>query len=318
MALDIALGLIGGTMAPMLFGLLVAATVIAVWMALSPAGAPRAVAERMESMVDPRRLVDEELRQPFVRRMILPLFRRISLRVAEMMPQHNLEKINTALIQAGNPGGLSAVDYVGLRVVLGVGAGAGYFLLVGHADPFFVALRNAFIALFIGFMAPKLWLNQRIKKRKVEIRRALPDALDMLTIGVEAGLAFESAMLRVGEQWDNALSQEFRRVVSEMRVGVPRNEALRHMADRTQVDELRTFVAVLIQSNMLGMSIAQVLHTQADQMRLKRRQLAEEQAHSATVKIVLVLVLFIFPALFVVILGPVVPQIMESLQAMAR
>jgi tight adherence protein C len=258
------------------------------------------------------------MRQSFFRRMILPLFHRISLRVAEMMPQHNIAKINTALIQAGNPGNLTAVDYIGLRVVMGVGAGAVYLLLIGHADPFFVALRNAFIALFIGFMAPKLWLSQRIKKRKLEIRRSLPDALDMLTIGVEAGLAFESAMLRVGEQWDNALSQEFRRVVSEMRVGVPRNEALRHMAERTQVDELRTFVAVLIQSNMLGMSIAQVLHTQADQMRLKRRQLAEEQAHSATVKIVMVLVVFIFPALFVVVLGPVIPKIMESLQAMAR
>lgn len=310
--------LIGGTMAPMLFGLLVAATVIAIWMALSPAGAPRVVTERMESIVDPRRLVEEEMRQSFVKRMVLPLFRRISLRVAEMMPQHNIEKINLALIQAGNPGNMTPVDYIGLRVVLGVGAGAGYFLLLGHADPFFVALRNAFIALFIGFMAPKLWLSQRIKKRKVEIRRSLPDALDMLTIGVEAGLAFESAMLRVGEQWDNALSQEFRRVVSEMRVGVPRNEALRHMAERAKVDELRTFVAVLIQSNMLGMSIAQVLHTQADQMRLKRRQLAEEQAHSATVKIVIVLVIFIFPALFVVVLGPVIPKIMESLQAMAR
>ncbi|BAM01613.1 MULTISPECIES: type II secretion system F family protein [Caldilinea] len=310
--------LIGGTMAPTLFGLLVAATVIAVWMALSPASAPRVVTDRMESMVDPRRLVEGEMRQSFFRRMILPLFHRISLRVAEMMPQHNIAKINTALIQAGNPGNLTAVDYIGLRVVMGVGAGAVYLLLIGHADPFFVALRNAFIALFIGFMAPKLWLSQRIKKRKLEIRRSLPDALDMLTIGVEAGLAFESAMLRVGEQWDNALSQEFRRVVSEMRVGVPRNEALRHMAERTQVDELRTFVAVLIQSNMLGMSIAQVLHTQADQMRLKRRQLAEEQAHSATVKIVMVLVVFIFPALFVVVLGPVIPKIMESLQAMAR
>lgn len=310
--------LIGGTMAPTLFGLLVAATVIAVWMALSPASSPRAVTDRMESMVDPKRLVEEEMRQSFVARMILPLFHRISLRVAEMMPQHNIAKINTALIQAGNPGNLTAMDYIGLRVVLGGGMGAVYFLLLGHADPLFVALRNAFIALFIGFMAPKLWLGQRIKKRKVEIRRSLPDALDMLTIGVEAGLAFESAMLRVGEQWDNALSQEFRRVVSEMRVGVPRNEALRHMAERTQVDELRTFVAVLIQSNMLGMSIAQVLHTQADQMRLKRRQLAEEQAHSATVKIVMVLVVFIFPALFVVVLGPVIPKIMESLQAMAR
>ncbi|MFO7635434.1 MAG: type II secretion system F family protein [Caldilinea sp.] len=310
--------LISGAFGPMLFGLLVTATIGSVWMALSPSGASRAVTERMDSMVDSSRAADDELRRSFAQRMVLPLFRRMSTRVVSLMPQHNIDKINTTLIQAGNPGNMIAMDFVGLRVVLGIGAGAGYFLLIGHNDPLFVALRNALIALFIGFMAPKLWLNQRIKKRKVEIRRSLPDALDMLMIGVEAGLAFESAMLRVGEQWDNALTQEFRRAVSELRVGVPRNEALRHMSERNQVGELSTFIAVLIQSNMLGMSIAQVLRTQADQMRLKRRQLAEEQAHSATVKIVIVLVLFIFPALFIVILGPVVPTIMESLQAMAR
>jgi tight adherence protein C len=234
------------------------------------------------------------------------------------MPQKNIDKLNTMLIQAGNPSGLTAMDFVGIRFVLAIGAGAGYFLIMGRSDSFFVLIRNSAIALFIGFMLPKLWLSQRIKQRKVAVRRALPDALDMLTIGVEAGLAFESALLRVGEQWDNALTEEFRRTVSELRVGVPRNEALRHMAERNGVPELTTFIAVLIQSNMLGMSIAQVLHTQADQMRLKRRQMAEEQAHSATVKIVLVLVLFIFPAMFIVILGPVVPQMMESLQSMAQ
>lgn len=310
--------LISGTAGPLLFGFLVTATIGAVWMALSPAGAPRAVAERMDSMVDPAQMGDATAEQSFVQRMVLPLFHRISAWVASFMPQQNIDKINLTLIQAGSPANMTAIDFVGVRVVLGVAAGAGYFLLAGHADPLLVALRNAFIALFIGFMAPKFWLTQRIKKRKVEIRRALPDALDMLTIGVEAGLAFESAMLRVGEQWDNALTQEFRRAVSELRVGVSRNEALRHIADRNQVPELSTFIAVLIQSNTLGMSIAQVLHVQSDQMRLKRRQLAEEQAHSATVKIVLVLVLFIFPALFIVVLGPVVPTILESMQAMSR
>ncbi|GIK71707.1 MAG: type II secretion system protein [Chloroflexota bacterium] len=312
------LELISGTLAPMLFGLLVTATVVAIWMALSPSQAPRAVAERMEGMMDLSRVSDDTTDRSFMQRMVLPLFHRLSTWVAGLLPQQNLDKITTTLIQAGSPGNLTAIDFVGLRVVMAVGAGAGYFLLLGHGEPLLVALRNAFIALFVGFMLPKLWLNQRIKKRKIEIRRALPDALDMLTIGVEAGLAFESAMLRVGEQWNNALTQEFRRAVSELRVGVPRNEALRHMSERNQVPELSTFIAVLIQSNTLGMSIAQVLHVQSDQMRLKRRQLAEEQAHGATVKIVLVLVLFIFPALFIVVLGPVVPMMMESLSSMAK
>lgn len=310
--------MLNGTLAPAFFGVLVAGAIVAIWMSLSPASSPRAITDRISGMVDPAGAMHDELQTSFVQRMILPAFHRFTALLTGLMPQKNIDKLNAMLIQAGNPGGLTAMDFVGIRFVLAIGAGAGYFLLMGRSDSFFVLIRNSMIALFIGFMLPKLWLSQRIKQRKVAVRRALPDALDMLTIGVEAGLAFESALLRVGEQWDNALTEEFRRTVSELRVGVPRNEALRHMAERNGVPELTTFIAVLIQSNLLGMSIAQVLHTQADQMRLKRRQMAEEQAHSATVKIVLVLVLFIFPAMFIVILGPVVPQMMESLQNMAQ
>ena len=310
--------IINGAFAPAFFGILVAGAIVAIWMSLSPAGSPRAVTDRMTGMVDTTGAMNDELQTSFAQRLIVPVFHRFTGFLAGLMPQKNVDKLNTMLIQAGSPGGLTAMDFVGIRFVLAIGAGAGYFLIMGHNDPFFIAIRNSVIALFVGFMFPKLWLNQRIKQRKVAIRRALPDALDMLTIGVEAGLAFESALLRVGEQWDNPLTEEFRRAVSELRIGVPRNEALRHMAERNGVPELTTFIAVLIQSNMLGMSIAQVLHTQADQMRLKRRQMAEEQAHSATVKIVLVLVLFIFPAMFIVILGPIVPQMLESLQKMAQ
>jgi len=310
--------MINGALAPAFFGVLVAGTIVAIWMSLSPASSPRAVTDRMTGMADAATAMGDEIQTSFAQRMIIPIFRRFTGFLTGLMPQKNIDKLNLMLIQAGNPGNLTAMDFVGIRFILAIGAGAGYFLIMAPRDPFFTLIRNSAIALFVGFMLPKLWVSQRIKGRKVAIRRALPDALDMLTIGVEAGLAFESALLRVGEQWDNPLTQEFRRAVSELRIGVPRNEALRHMAERNGVPELSTFIAVLIQSNMLGMSIAQVLHTQADQMRLKRRQLAEEQAHSATVKIVLVLVLFIFPAMFIVILGPVVPQMMESLTRMAQ
>ncbi len=308
---------ISGAFAPTLFGVLVAGTIVAIWMAIAPSSAPRAVTDRLDGMMDAPHGVEDELKTSLASRTILPAFHRMTGFIGGLLPQKNVDKLTAMLMQAGNPGGLGALDFVGLRFILAAGLGAGYFFMVGRNDEPFVAIRNTFIAVFVGFMVPKLWLSQRIKQRRQEITRALPDALDMLTIGVEAGLAFESALLRVGEQWDNALTQEFRRVVSELRIGVARNDALRHMAERNSVDDLSTFVAVLIQSNMLGMSIAQVLHSQADQMRLKRRQLAEEQAHGATVKIVIVLVLFIFPALFIVILGPVVPKIMTSLQGMA-
>jgi tight adherence protein C len=125
-------------------------------------------------------------------------------------------------------------------------------------------------------------------------------------------------LLRVGEQWRNALSEEFRRVVGEMRMGVTRSVALQRMAERTDVEELATFVAVLVQSTELGVSIAQVLQTQAAQMRDRRRQRAEELARQASVKMVLVLVAFFFPILFIVLIGPILPQLMGVLNGMAR
>jgi tight adherence protein C len=151
----------------------------------------------------------------------------------------------------------------------------------------------------------------KVNRRKNAIQRALPDALDMMTIGVEAGLAFETAMVRVGDQWQNPLTAEMRRAVGEMRVGMSREEALRRMADRCGVEDLTTFVAVLVQSTSLGVSIAQVLHAQADQMRLKRRLRAEELARQAGTKMLFPLVFLIFPAIFVVILGPSIPLFME-------
>jgi tight adherence protein C len=289
----------------------------AIWVALAPARPKRAVVERLHGYVDRTVAPQPANRESSLRqRVATPIFQRLLRFLGGFMPARDLDKVAQQLSLAGNPGNLTALDFVGLRLIVAALMVGGYYLYAGRQDDVFTLVRNSFFALAAGFMLPKFWLGQQIKKRRNAIARALPDALDMLTIGVEAGLAFESALLRVGDQWDNELAQEFRRLVAEIRIGVPRNEALRHMADRCGVEDLRTFVAVLIQSNMLGVSIAQVLHTQADQMRLRRRQHAEEQAHAATVKIVLVLVGFIFPALFVVILGPTVPRIIEGLGAM--
>ena len=308
---------IAGPLAPVIFAMLAMGATWAIWVALAPARPKRAVVERLDGYVDrtvtPQPAsMDSSLRQ----RVGTPILQRLLRFLGGFMPARDLEKITQQLSLAGNPGNLTALDFVGLRLIAAALVVGGYYLYAGRQDDIFTLARNGFFALAAGFMLPKFWLGQQIKKRRNAIARALPDALDMLTIGVEAGLAFESALLRVGDQWDNELAQEFRRLVAEIRIGVPRNEALRHMADRCGVEDLRTFVAVLIQSNMLGVSIAQVLHTQADQMRLRRRQYAEEQAHAATVKIVLVLVAFIFPALFVVILGPTLPRIFSMMSSL--
>jgi len=308
---------IAGPLAPLIFAMLAMAATWAIWVALAPARPKRAVVERLHGYVDRTVAPQPANRESSLRqRVATPIFQRLLRFLGGFMPARDLDKVAQQLSLAGNPGNLTALDFVGLRLIVAALVVGGYYLYAGRQDDIFTLVRNCFFALAAGFMLPKFWLGQKIKQRRNAIARALPDALDMLTIGVEAGLAFESALLRVGDQWDNELAQEFRRLVAEIRIGVPRNEALRHMADRCGVEDLRTFVAVLIQSNMLGVSISQVLHTQADQMRLRRRQFAEEQAHAATVKIVLVLVFFIFPALFVVILGPTVPRIAESLSGL--
>jgi tight adherence protein C len=157
-----------------------------------------------------------------------------------------------------------------------------------------------------------IWLGSKIKQRQHDILLALPDALDLLTISVEAGLGFDAALARVTEKWDNDLCKEFGRALAEMRMGKLRREALHEMAARIEVADLTNFVAAVVQASQLGVSMARVLRVQSEQMRIRRRQRAEEKAQMAPVKMTIPLVLLIFPALLVVILGPAIPKIAEA------
>lgn len=286
------------------------------WQALSPARR-RPIDARLHNYVDDVAQADE-FDQRFAQRVLGPGLRRLLRAFGALLPKRNVERIRKLLIYAGEPGGFSVLDFMGLRLITALTAGAGCFWFYARHQPASTLLIATAAAGFVGYMLPWYWLRRRAKRRQKEIQRALPDALDMLTIAVEAGLAFESGLLRVGEQWNNVLSQEFRRVVGEMRMGVTRSVALERLVARTDVEELATFVAVLVQSSELGVSITQVLQTQAAQMRERRRQRAEELARQASVKIVLVLVAFFFPVLFIVLLGPVAPQFMAILNGMAR
>ena len=303
---------------PLVFGGLLALALLFVWMTFAPAPPERAVRDRLDGYVSREVVVpDDEMSKSLLARTLLPLFRRLVRMLGGLMPQRHVENVERMLLQAGEPGRISGIDFVGLRLLLTVVLGAGYFFVFGSTQPFFISLRNAAVLAFLGFMLPWMWLSGRVKARQHEIQRALPDALDMLTIGVEAGLAFESALVRVGDKWRNALTAEFRRAVAEMRVGTARDQALLRMAERCGVPDLETFVAVLAQSSQLGVSISLVLHAQAAQMREKRRQRAEELARQAGIKMVFPLVILIFPAMFVVILGPAVPQMMGFLSSMS-
>jgi tight adherence protein C len=154
-------------------------------------------------------------------------------------------------------------------------------------------------------------LDEQIKKRQLEIRKAMPDALDLLTICVEAGLGFDAAMSNVAQKWENELSLAFARVIREIQLGKVRREALKSMADRIDLAEMSSFVAAIIQSEQLGVSMAKVLRIQAEQMRMRRRQYAEELAHQAPVKMLLPMVGFIFPSIFIVLMTPAILQIMK-------
>ncbi len=295
---------------------LVTLAMLLIWAALAPAAPKHDVSERLDGYLERVEAVgNDELRGTFVSRVAAPGARGLLSLLGRLTPQRNMETTRQDLLQAGHPMGLTVLDFFGLRLLSVVALGAVGFFVMGRGQPGAMAIRNTAIAAAVGLMLPRFWLKSRIGKRKHDVARALPDALDML-IGVEAGLAFESAMLRVGDRWDNALTHEFRRAVAEMRVGTSREDALLRMVERTGVPDLATFVAVLIQSTELGVSIAEVLHSQAAQMREKRRQRAEELARQAGIKMTIPLVFFIFPALFVVILGPAAPRIMEFLQGM--
>jgi tight adherence protein C len=255
----------------------------------------------------PRSLEEIELSQPFADRVLMPLIRGISRTITRFAPQRNVEAARKKLELAGNPYNWTVADLLGVRglcAIVMAGVLALLFLSL-HADAamllLFLGVGGAF-----GFYAPLLWLSTKIKKRQKEIQKALPDALDLLTISVESGLAFDSAMAKVTEKWDNELSRAFARVIAEIRVGKLRREALRDMANRMDVPDVSNFIAAIIQADQLGVSISKVLRIQSEQMRVKRRQRAEEQANKAPVKMMIPLAFLIFPSIFIVLLGPTV------------
>ncbi|RMD72489.1 MAG: type II secretion system F family protein, partial [Chloroflexi bacterium] len=257
-----------------------------------------------------------ELQQPFRERVLIPMFRALLSYLGRFGLKQNQERLRANLQMAGNPGNISPNMFIGLRMALAITLAFVISLLVIGRLPFIQALAGVAIAFMIGYILPGIWLDRKIKERKKNILKALPDALDLLCISVEAGLAFDLALQRVAQKWDNELSREFQRVLQDIRLGRTRREALRDMAARTGVEDVQTFVSAVIQADQLGVSMSKILRIQSDQLRTRRRQRAEEAAQKAPVKMLIPMVFLIFPALFVVILGPAVPRIMSALGVM--
>lgn len=260
-------------------------------------------------------LEEIELSQPLSERVILPLARHFGEFAIRFTPQNALQATSRKLELAGNPSGLEPATFWAMRFILAIFLG-GFILFIFKIGsiPWSLGMKLLVVAgfIFLGFYVPDMLISSKIQRRQKNIRKALPDALDLLTICVEAGLGFDGAMGKVYDKWDNELSLAFGRVGREIQLGKLRRDALRDMSERIGIPELTSFVAAVIQSEQLGVSMARVLRIQADQMRIKRRQLAEEEAHKAPIKMLIPMALLIFPSICIVLMTPAFLRLLSS------
>jgi len=226
-----------------------------------------------------------------------------------MLPVHYLDEVEGLLVMAGLATSVGAPHFAALRVILG----AGLPLLLGVLARGRAGLMSLLATGLLGWIGPKFWLQRRISARQRQISKALPDAVDLLTVSVEAGLGFDAAVSRVAERMSGPLGDEWRHFLRLVRMGSPRRDALRQFGDRSGVADLKLFATSVIQADQLGVSMGRVLRVQAEEIRRRRRQRAEEAAMKAPIKMLFPLVFLIFPAVFVVLLGPAAIQVVQAL-----
>jgi tight adherence protein C len=236
---------------------------------------------------------------------------------ARILPAQQIQQLRQKLALAGNPNGWAVEEFLGIRMLCAIVC-AGFGYLYGLSQGPAVIPLAVGIMGFLGFLLPVIWLGGKIRTRKRLIFRAMPNALDLIAVTVEAGLGFDQAVSEVCQKWQNDLTREFATFLAEVQLGRDRREALRGIIERTGVPELNGFVSAIIQADELGTGIARTLTIQAEQVRIKRRQMAEKLAHEATIKMIFPLVFLIFPSIFVVILGPAIPTILEALGSTAK
>ena len=261
-----------------------------------------------------RNLEELELQKPLFDRTIVPLAARLSGSVARITSSSFTERTERRLALAGNPGNLRTADWLGIKAIVAAGMGILLFVLLGLLSGNIPeGIIFGILGTGIGYIVPEFWLGGRVKKRQKAILLGIPDALDLLTISVRAGLGFDAALGKVVEKMKGPLVEEFRRALAEVRVGKARRDALRDIVPRTEVQPLTNFIGAIIQAEQLGVSISKVLQVQSEQLRIERRQRAEEQAAKAPIKMLFPLVGCIFPSLFIVILGPAIILIIQNL-----
>jgi tight adherence protein C len=271
-----------------------------------------AVQARLSQLVvQPKTLEEMEMQQPFYERVMRPTIQRLA-RAGRRQDGGMIARTDAKLEKAGFPGGLRGADWMGVKV-LGLIAFAILGFLLGlllTEGTFVAALLFAFFGALLGYMAPEFWLGRKIRARSMAMTLQLPDALDLLTISVEAGLGFDAALAKVVEKMYGPLVDEFRQALAEVRMGRSRRDALRDVASRADAQPVSNFIGAIVQAEQLGVPIAKVLQIQSNQLRIERRQRAEEAAAKAPVKMLFPMVGCIFPTIFIVILGPAVVTVM--------
>ncbi|MCX8131886.1 MAG: type II secretion system F family protein [Clostridia bacterium] len=257
---------------------------------------------------------DSELNQPLFIRIIKPVLDDISKTILKITPKEFVNAFDKKVIMAGNPFNLTVKDWINFQVVIILclpllSIALGYYRDMEVRSILFLIM----VEISLGLILPNLILNKKVADRQKSIRNSLPDILDLLTVSVEAGLGFDGALARVIEKMPGPLATEFGGVLQEIKVGKQKRDALRDMAERVGVQDLTTFISSIIQADQLGVSIGNVLRIQSEQMRQKRRQRAQEKAMKAPVKMLIPMILFIFPTIFSVLIGPVIINIANML-----
>jgi tight adherence protein C len=252
----------------------------------------------------PLTIEEVELARPFSERFLRPAIERLGNLLSRSTPAKARQDLDNRLELAGRPGNLTPADFGAIRLVAAA-IMAAIGLLVGLllGTPIYLVISLA-IGAVLGYYLPVLWLKQKVDARRAAIQKGLPDAMDLLVIAVDAGLGFDAALARVTDKYKNALSDMFAKVLREVSLGRPRLEAMDEMGRSSGVDDLHNFIQAIIQSEQFGTGIGKILRIQADEMRRKRRQRAQEKAAQATLKMMLPMVGCIFPTLWIVLLGP--------------
>jgi len=280
---------------------------------LASRGGRDVVQQRLEQLVvQPKSLEEMELQQPLAERVLRPIVQRLSRMASRGDSGGLIARADAKLEKAGYPGGLRGADWMGVKLLSTILVGVGVGLLMLATGRVQLALLFGVAGAGLGYMLPEFWLGGKAKKRSFAMVLQLPDALDLLTISVEAGLGFDAALAKVVEKMEGPLVNEFRQALAEIRMGRTRRDALRDVVTRADAQPIANFIGAIIQAEQLGVPIAKVLQIQSQQLRIERRQRAEELAAKAPVKMLFPMVGCIFPTIFIVILGPAIITVISG------